>query len=90
MINSYPFFEYADKTLDYALFKANDGVLDKVTGLTYTKFDVQLDAVYSAMEEIGYGDVDIVVAEIGWASKGDPNQPDANKNYALSYNANLV
>ena len=84
MINWYPFFEYTDKTLNYALFKANDGVLDKVTGLTYTNmFDAQLD-------ETGYGDVDIVVAETGWPSKGDPNQPDANKNYALSYIANLV
>ena len=81
MINSYPFFEYIDKTLDYALFKTNDGVLDKVTGLTYTNmFDAQLDAVHSAMEEIKYSDVDIVVAETGWPSKGDPNQPYANKN----------
>ena len=40
------------------------------------------------MEEIGYGDVDIVVVETGWPSKGDPNQPDANKNYAL-FNENL-
>ena len=65
--------------------------MDKVTGLTYTNmFDAQLDAVYSAMEEIGYCDVDIVVAETGWPSKGDPSQPDANKNYALSYIANLV
>ena len=64
MINSYPFFEYTNKTLDYVLFKPNDGVLDKVTGLTYTNmFDVRLDVVYSAMEEIGYGDVDFVVAE---------------------------
>nr|XP_023925972.1 glucan endo-1,3-beta-glucosidase-like [Quercus suber]POE93797.1 glucan endo-1,3-beta-glucosidase [Quercus suber] len=31
MINSYPFFKYIDKTLDYALFKPNDDVLDKVT-----------------------------------------------------------
>ena len=31
MINSYLFFEYIDKTLDYALFKPNDDILDKVT-----------------------------------------------------------
>ena len=28
--------------------------------------------------------------ETGWPSVGDPNQPDANMNYALLYNANLV
>ena len=28
--------------------------------------------------------------ETGWHSVGDPNQLDANKNYALLYNANLM
>ncbi|XP_059300533.1 glucan endo-1,3-beta-glucosidase-like [Lycium ferocissimum] len=91
MICPYPFFGFNDKTLDYALFKPNNGVYDKVTGMNYTNmFDAQLDAVYSAMKFLGYDDVDIVVAETGWPSSGDPNQPGVSLENAVSYNVNLV
>ncbi|KAF6171884.1 hypothetical protein GIB67_011781, partial [Kingdonia uniflora] len=91
MINPYPYFGFSPDTLDYALFKPNSGVFDNVTGKTYTNmFDAQLDAVYSAMERLGYGDVDIVVAETGWPSVGDADQPFVNLKNAFSYNANLV
>jgi len=53
-------------------------------------YDAQLDAVYSAMKKLGYEDVDIVVAETGWPSAGDPTQPEVNLQNALSYNGNLV
>ncbi|OVA16503.1 Glycoside hydrolase [Macleaya cordata] len=91
MINPYPYFGYSAKTLDYALFKPNPGIFDKVTGKNYTNmFDAQLDAVYSAMNRLGFGNVDIVVAETGWPSLGAPNQPAVNLENALSYNGNLV
>lgn len=91
MINPYPFFGFSPKTLNYALFKPNGGVFDNVTRLNYTNmFDAQMDAVFSAMKKVGYDDVDIVVAETGWPSAGDPNQPDVNVENALSYNGNLV
>ena len=53
-------------------------------------FDAQMDAVFSAMKRLGYDDVDIVVAETGWPSEGDPNQPGVSLDNAISYNANLV
>lgn len=91
MINPYPFFGFSAKTLNYALFRPNGGIFDNVTGLNYTNmFDAQMDAVFSAMKKVGYDDVDIVVAETGWPSAGDPNQPDVNVQNALSYNGNLV
>ncbi|PON33514.1 Glycoside hydrolase [Parasponia andersonii] len=91
MINPYPFFGFSAKTLNYALFKPNGGVFDNATGLNYTNmFDAQMDAVFSAMKKVGYDDVDIVVAETGWPSAGDPNQPDVNVENALSYNGNLM
>ncbi|KAF8402915.1 hypothetical protein HHK36_011007 [Tetracentron sinense] len=91
MINPYPYFGFSAKTLNYALFKPNAGVHDNTTGKTYTNmFDAQLDAVYSAMSKLGYGDVDIVVAETGWPSLGDTNQPDVNLENAVSFNGNLV
>ncbi|CAK9188275.1 unnamed protein product [Ilex paraguariensis] len=91
MVCPYPYFGFTDKTLDYALFKPNDGILDETTGIRYTNmFDAQMDAVYSAMKRLDYGDVDIVVAETGWPSAGDPNQPGVSLENAVSYNANLV
>ncbi|XP_044506739.1 glucan endo-1,3-beta-glucosidase-like [Mangifera indica] len=91
MVNPYPYFGFRPQTLNYALFKPNAGVFDPATGKYYTNmFDAQLDAVYSAMKKVGYGNVDIVVGETGWPSAGDPNQPDSNLQNALLYNGNLV
>jgi hypothetical protein len=91
MVNPYPYFGFKAETLNYALFKPNSGVFDAATGNNYTNmFDAQLDAVYSAMKRLGYGDVDIVVAETGWPSVGDPNQPGVSMENAISYNKNLV
>lgn len=91
MVNPYPYFGFKPQTLNYALFKPNPGVFDAATGINYTNmFDAQLDAVYSAMKKVGYGDVDIVVAETGWPSAGDPGQPGASLENALSFNGNLV
>ncbi|XP_058214019.1 glucan endo-1,3-beta-glucosidase [Rhododendron vialii] len=91
MVSPYPFFGFTDKTLNYALFNPNGGVFDETTGLNYTNmFDAQLDAVYSAMKRLGYDDVDIVVAETGWPSAGDPDQPGISVDKAASYNGNLI
>ncbi|KAJ6315747.1 hypothetical protein OIU78_019087 [Salix suchowensis] len=91
MVNPYPYFGFKAETLNYALFKPNSGIFDAATGNNYTNmFDAQLDAVYSAMKRLGYGDVDIVVAETGWPSVGDPNQPGVSMENAISYNKNLV
>ncbi|EEF29526.1 Glucan endo-1,3-beta-glucosidase precursor, putative [Ricinus communis] len=91
MVNPYPYFGFRSETLNYALFKPNGGVFDSATGKNYTNmFDAQLDAVFSAMKRLGYEDVDIVVAETGWPSAGDPNQPGVSLENALSYNGNLV
>ncbi|OAY61233.1 glucan endo-1,3-beta-glucosidase isoform X1 [Manihot esculenta] len=91
MVNPYPYFGFRPETLNYALFRPNAGVFDPATGKNYTNmFDAQLDAVYSAMKRLGYEDVDIVVAETGWPSVGDPNQPGVSMENALSYNGNLV
>lgn len=94
MVNPYPFFGFRPETLNYALFNSNDAVFvlnDSVTKLNYTNmFDAQLDAVYSAMKRLGYGDVDIVVAETGWPSAGEPNQSGVGLDYAAAYNGNLI
>ncbi|CBI31680.3 unnamed protein product, partial [Vitis vinifera] len=55
-----------------------------------TKSPFMMDAVYSAMKVLGYGDVEIMVAETGWPSLGDPNQVGVNLENAASYNGNLL
>ncbi|TKY58972.1 Glucan endo-1,3-beta-glucosidase [Spatholobus suberectus] len=94
MVNPYPFFGFSPtrpESLAYALFKPNGGVFDAATGVNYTNmFDAQMDAVFSAMKKLGYDDVELVVAETGWPSIGDPNQIGVSLDDAASYNGNLI
>ncbi|CAI0452518.1 unnamed protein product [Linum tenue] len=91
MINPYPFFGCSEETLDYALFRPNLGFLDPNTRIRYTNMlDAQLDAVFSAMKSLGFGDLEIVIAETGWPSKGEPSQIGAGQENAAQYNRNLM
>ncbi|KAK7323429.1 hypothetical protein VNO77_26901 [Canavalia gladiata] len=91
MVNPYPFFGCSANTLDYALFRANSGVFDDNTKLHYTNMlDAQLDAVYSAIKVLGFEDIEIVIAETGWPSVGDPAQIGVDPKSASDYNANLI
>ncbi|KAG8654905.1 glucan endo-1,3-beta-glucosidase isoform X2 [Manihot esculenta] len=91
MINPYPFFGFSEDTLDYALFRPTSGVEDENTKLVYTNMlDEQIDAVFSAMKLLGFADVDIVIAETGWPSKGDTSQIGVDEEAAAEYNGNLM
>ncbi|XP_039144445.1 glucan endo-1,3-beta-glucosidase-like [Dioscorea cayenensis subsp. rotundata] len=91
IVNPYPYFGYTDRTLDYALFRPNPGKYDPATGINYTNmFDAQLDAVYAAMNRLGYGDVEIAVGETGWPSMAEPNQAGVSVEDARSFNLNLI
>lgn len=91
MVNPYPFFGYSAETLNYALFRPNPGVLDENTKLLYTNMlDAQLDAVFSALKLLGFSDLEIVIAETGWPSEGDPAQVGVDPKSAEDYNGNLM
>ncbi|XP_074354619.1 glucan endo-1,3-beta-glucosidase-like [Apium graveolens] len=91
LINPYPFLGCSNETLDYALFRPNSQVVDELTNLTYTNMlDAQLDAVYSALKLIGFADIDIVIAETGWPSKGDQGQVGLDVESAAEYNKKLM
>lgn len=91
MINPYPFFGCSENTLDYALFRPNPGVFDETTQQTYTNMlYAQLDAVFSAMKLLDFPDVDIVIAETGWPSKGDPGQVGVDAESAAEFNSKLI
>ncbi|XP_057485435.1 glucan endo-1,3-beta-glucosidase 12-like [Actinidia eriantha] len=95
MMNVYPFFAYMGNTaqisLDYALFRDKQGVVDSGNGLRYYNlFDVQIDAVFAAMNALQFEDVKLVITETGWPSIGDENEVGASAANAAAYNGNLV
>ncbi|KVH93230.1 Glycoside hydrolase, catalytic domain-containing protein [Cynara cardunculus var. scolymus] len=95
MINPYPFFAYESdprpETLAFCLFQPNSGRVDSATGIKYLNmFDAQVDAVRSALNAMGFKDTEIVVAETGWAYKGDPNEIGPSVDNAKAYNGNLI
>ncbi|XP_059637443.1 glucan endo-1,3-beta-glucosidase 7-like [Cornus florida] len=94
-INPYPFFAYQSDprpdTLAFCLFQPNAGRVDSGTNIKYTNmFDAQVDAVRSALNSMGFKDVEIVIAETGWPYKGDSNEVGPSVENAKAYNGNLV
>jgi exo-beta-1,3-glucanase (GH17 family) len=93
-VNVYPFIAYKSDPehidINYALFKSNPGIYDAKTNLHYDNmFEAQVDAAYAALEAAGYGDMEVIVSETGWASSGDANEAGATVQNARTYNFNL-
>ncbi|KAJ6829763.1 glucan endo-1,3-beta-glucosidase 14-like [Iris pallida] len=93
-VNFYPFLVYKGDPehidINYALFKSNSGIYDVKTGLHYDNMlDAQIDATYTALEAAGFGDMEVVVSETGWASSGDKDEEGATVENARTYNYNL-
>ncbi|KAI5565985.1 hypothetical protein BDE02_14G156200 [Populus trichocarpa] len=94
-INTYPYFAYRSDTrpeiLAFCLFQPNAGRMDGNTKIKYMNmFDAQVDAVYSALNSMGFKNVEIVVAETGWPFKGDDNDVGPSIENAKAYNGNLI
>lgn len=53
-------------------------------------FDMLMDAVYTSMKKLGYGDVEIVAAETGWPSHAEPFLTQCTVENAASYNGGLL
>ncbi|MQM08908.1 hypothetical protein Taro_041764 [Colocasia esculenta] len=88
-INIYPFISlYRDPNfpVDYAFFDGGASLEDG--GTTYTNvFDANHDTLVSALRRHGYGDLPIVVGEIGWPTDGDVN---ANPRLAQRFNQGFL
>jgi len=88
MANVYPFFSYVNNwkniKLDYALFQSKSPVVESYTNL----FDAIVDTIISAMENLGYDNIPLIVTESGWPSGGNINV--ATIEYARTYNNNLI
>ena len=51
---------------------------------------MQVDAVRSALNAMGFNDIEILVAETGWPYKGDSNEVGPSVENARAYNGNLI
>ncbi|WCJ41828.1 Glucan endo-1 3-beta-glucosidase 14 [Euphorbia peplus] len=95
LINAYPFFAYKNSpnqvSLDYVLFRPNEGLKDPLTNLKYDNMlYAQVDAVYSAIKAMGHSDIEVRISETGWPSKGDNDEVGASPENAGLYNGNLL
>ncbi|XP_023730097.1 glucan endo-1,3-beta-glucosidase 14 [Lactuca sativa] len=93
-LNAYPFLAYMGSPdqidINYALFNPTQGIYDEKTNLHYDNMlDAQIDAAYAALEDAGFGKMEVVVTETGWASHGDANEEAATLDNARTYNYNL-
>ncbi|CAD5165311.1 unnamed protein product [Musa acuminata subsp. malaccensis] len=89
-VNIYPFISlYGDPNfpVDYAFFEGKSvPVIDGTTNYT-NMFDANHDTLIWALKKNGYGDLPIIVGEIGWPTDGDMN---ANTQYAQRFNQGFM
>ncbi|XP_042481341.1 glucan endo-1,3-beta-glucosidase 8 [Macadamia integrifolia] len=89
-VNIYPFLSlYANQNfpVDFAFF---DGTSNPIVdnGVSYTNvFDANFDTLVSALKGIGYGNMPILVGEVGWPTDGDIS---ANLLYAQRFYNGLL
>ncbi|KAL6653088.1 hypothetical protein ACP70R_012013 [Stipagrostis hirtigluma subsp. patula] len=91
LANVYPHVSYTENEaqidLSYALFTASGTVVQDGSNAYQNLFDALVDTFYSALENVGAGNVKIVVSESGWPSDGGDAATAGN---AQTYNQNLI
>jgi glucan endo-1,3-beta-glucosidase 5/6 len=89
--NVYPFISlYSDPNFppDYAFFQGAPGSAVVDGGVTYQNtFDANHDTLVAALRRNGFGNVSVVVGEVGWPTDGDAN---ANLDYARRFNQGFL
>ncbi|KAG0481867.1 hypothetical protein HPP92_009951 [Vanilla planifolia] len=90
IVNIYPFISLNSDPnfpIDYAFFEGSSSpVIDGSISYTNT-FDANHDTLVWALKKNGFGNISIVVGEIGWPTDGNVN---ANVRYAQKFNQGLV
>nr|DAD46332.1 TPA_asm: hypothetical protein HUJ06_004562 [Nelumbo nucifera] len=89
-VNIYPFLGlYTDSAfpVDYAFFDSDSARVNDNGNAYYNMFDANLDTLVWALQKNGYGNLPVVVGEIGWPTDGDKN---ANLGYAQKFNQGFM
>ncbi|PSS11769.1 Glucan endo-1,3-beta-glucosidase [Actinidia chinensis var. chinensis] len=89
-VNIYPFISlYNDPSfpVDYAFFDGYSSSLNDNGKIYQNVFDANHDTLVWALQKNGYGNMSIIVGEIGWPTDGDIN---ANAKYAQRFNQGFI
>ncbi|XP_049392120.1 glucan endo-1,3-beta-glucosidase 5 [Solanum stenotomum] len=90
VVNIYPFLSLygnSDFPQDYAFFEGTTHAVTDGPNVYYNAFDGNLDTLIAALAKIGYGQMPIVIGEVGWPTDGALG---ANLTAARVFNQGLV
>lgn len=90
VVNIYPFLSLygnSDFPQDYAFFEGTTHPVTDGQNVYYNAFDGNFDTLVAALTKIGYGQMPIVIGEVGWPTDGAVS---ANLSAARAFNQGLV
>ncbi|KAJ4836703.1 hypothetical protein Tsubulata_014865 [Turnera subulata] len=90
VVNIYPFLSLygnSDFPQDYAFFEGTSHAVTDGPNVYSNAFDGNFDTLVAALTKIGYGQMPIVIGEIGWPTDGAPG---ANLTAARVFNQGLI
>ncbi|OMO60943.1 Glycoside hydrolase, family 17 [Corchorus olitorius] len=90
VVNIYPFlslYQNSDFPQDYAFFEGSTHPVIDGANTYYNAFDGNLDTLVAALSKLGYGQMPIVIGEVGWPTDGAIG---ANLTAARVFNQGLI
>jgi hypothetical protein len=90
VVNIYPFLSLygnSDFPQDYAFFEGTTHAVTDGPNVYYNAFDGNFDTLVAALSKIGYGQMPIVIGEVGWPTDGAIG---ANLTAARVFNQGLI
>ncbi|GAV70574.1 Glyco_hydro_17 domain-containing protein/X8 domain-containing protein [Cephalotus follicularis] len=90
VVNIYPFLSLygsSDFPQDYAFFGGTSHAVTDGPNVYYNAFDGNFDTLIAALNKIGYGQMPIVIGEVGWPTDGVIS---ANLTAARAFNQGLI
>lgn len=90
MVNIYPFLSLygnSDFPQDYAFFEGTNHPVTDGPNVYYNAFDGNFDTLVAALSKIGYGQMPVVIGEVGWPTDGTMG---ANLTAARAFNQGLI
>lgn len=90
VVNIYPFlslYANADFPQEYAFFEGTTHAITDGPNVYYNAFDGNFDTLVAALSKLGYGQMPIVIGEIGWPTDGAIG---ANLTAARVFNQGLI
>ncbi|PKA66154.1 Glucan endo-1,3-beta-glucosidase 5 [Apostasia shenzhenica] len=90
IVNIYPFlslYQSADFPQDYAFFEGSSHPVVDGGNMYYNAFDGNFDTLVASLNRLGYGQMPIVIGEVGWPTDGAFS---ANLSAARAFNQGLI